>query len=368
MLRYIFTLLSVLLLSVATLSAKDVQWGKEDFSDAELLVTFSNAYHYFLNDYCIKLYVYGTNSAYNSQQAYVVTKQKVPALSKIKYDAYLTGGYTAIYHRVQYSVDGVNWTDIVRTKLSANEKWELGKEVILSTPVDAYVRFITDVSNLSTTYHLWLDNITFYSSTADYTRALNGNIGTICLPRDVAEGDYSGATFYEPVYVEWVDGQPYQIYFDEVTSLEAGRGYVFEPLPDAANLEVNYSGSTVSSALAADSEHPMQGTLVAIAAAASNPLVGNYIISNNQFCTAGSWVQMSANRAYIVANLLSSQGESSPAPGRRRIVMGAQGTEVATSVAQQSAPVSECRKVMVDGRLCLVRDGRVYSIVGQVVK
>lgn len=209
---------------------------------------------------------------------------------------------------------------------------------------------------------------------ADYTRDLSGKIGTICLPNDVKAGDFAGITFYEPIYLNYVGGTPDKIYFDEITELEAGRGYIFIPETGATKLMAIYSGDAVGSALAATQEHPMQGTLGGIAPAASNELTGNFMIKDNMFWTCGEWCGLRENTAYIKANLIQTSGEMpAPTAGRHRIALqsnesdGANTTTAIDNLTEDGV-VATAKKIMLNGVMYIQRGNQMFTLDGQLVK
>ncbi len=152
-----------------------------------------------------------------------------------------------------------------------------------------------------------------------YTRDVTPNrYGTICLP--FGSTDFSGATFYEIAYKA-----PFMIYFDEVTKLEAGKPYIF--YAHSNKLIVTSDGSRVNNPLF---DNGLYGTFDEIVAAAINILTNNYIVNNNTLCLCGEYCSLSANRAYVKLDEVSSTARAL-SPGRKRVSMSVQGENTTTA-------------------------------------
>lgn len=211
---------------------------------------------------------------------------------------------------------------------------------------------------------LLIDNVYFWRP-ADYTRAVTaGRYGTICLPQ---AGEMVGATLYDVAYL---DVAANKIFLDEVPEGEmiAGRPYIFEP--EGSSIEVYYTDDETASA---GNYHGLYGFIGNSADEAySIPQnQGCYILQNNQYREVqdGNAV-IKSNRAYF--KIGSGDGcvptnAEAPAPGRRRVALGAAAPQVATGMEALSAgdqPV----KVMIDGQLFILRGEKLYNVNGQAVK
>ena len=189
----------------------------------------------------------------------------------------------------------------------------------------------------------------------DYTRPLTtGNIGTICLPYAVKENEYIGASFYKIAYKELdAEGNPYKVFFDEVTELEAGKPYIFVPQEGAKQVAVLYSGEEVTKA---GSENGLVGTFTSIDDSEqdnpNNVLEGNYIIYDNQLHKCIEYCGLDPNRAYVdMDQVPGKENAPAPAPGRRRIALGNADNKTTTGVDN-----------MVDGNI--LREG-IYDVLGR---
>lgn len=159
-----------------------------------------------------------------------------------------------------------------------------------------------------------------------------GEFGTVCLNRGIDAGNYLGATFYEIAYMEKQNGNPYKIFFDEVTGeLVAGKPYVY--VADDEQIVAAFNEQYANAPI--DGANGLTGTFGDIRDGAvglsSNILENNYVISDNKFwlCKGNCWLL--ANRAYIKKDILDNEPQKAPLPGRRRIEMGS-GQKVPTGV------------------------------------
>ena len=199
-----------------------------------------------------------------------------------------------------------------------------------------------------------------------YTRSVtSGNYGTICLP--YGSSDYTGAEFYEIAYLQLAsDGiTPANIYLDQVTTLEAGKPYIFKATAD--ELVVYYEGAEALAPVAG--EAGLTGTFEAIPST-NDILEGNYMIAQNKFwlCAAGCWLD--ANRAYIEHDALhASTTPVAPMPGRRRVSMGAAGENAATGSEDIMMPISNSKtmKIIENGQVIIIRDGEKYNMQGMKI-
>ena len=199
--------------------------------------------------------------------------------------------------------------------------------------------------------------------TPDYTRDFaTTDLTTICLPRAVAAGDFTGAEFYRVLYKE---GNPVtDIVLEQVPSLAAGKPYIVVPTAD--RLECYYSGEATS----AGNENGLYGTLTAItdgeAGAVGNKLEHNWVIYNNEFWRCGASCSMSANRAYLVMDEVPTQAQSMPVPGRQQMsVSKAQQGGVGTELSHPTE-MPENTKYLYNGRLLIRHNGQVYDVMGRI--
>ena len=194
-----------------------------------------------------------------------------------------------------------------------------------------------------------------------YTRTVNGNYGTICLPNG---GVLTNGALYEIAEMDYQDNKPYKIYFDEVEGgvMEAGKPYIFKPNDGVTVLRVVYTDATDA---AEGHYNGLYGKYSKTPLAKNN---GNYILKNNQYYYVNSDnVYCEANRAYIVLAEVPAYDPGKPAYGRRRIALNVNNEQVATDIDALNASETPV-KVMIDGQLFILRGEKMYDATGRLVK
>lgn len=187
-----------------------------------------------------------------------------------------------------------------------------------------------------------------------YTRSgLTNEFGTICLPYDVAEGNYTGATFYKVA-----ERTNEYVTLEEVTSLTAGVAYIFE----ATGTEINCTytpGTKVDAPVTATAANVLQGVFES-----TTIPTGSWFLNGNQlWCSTGSQTA-AANRAYLT-NI--TPANVAPVPGRRRINMTIQ-VNAPTAVDYVQGDKIQGVKVLRNGQLYIIKNGVKYNAQGQIVK
>ena len=196
--------------------------------------------------------------------------------------------------------------------------------------------------------------------TADYTRDVTaGRYGTICLPNG---GTINGAKLFD---LEYYDGAN-TLYFLEVNgnAMVAGRPYIF--LPSATTIEVTYTDNANASA---GSFNGLVGSFTQQTVAIGTGDDANYILYQNAYYLVNSEAYVGANRAYIhMASVPTTptQQQQGEAP-RRRVAMAVNGEQVATGIDAINAS-DKPMKVMIDGKLYIIRAGQMYDMTGSKVK
>jgi len=222
----------------------------------------------------------------------------------------------------------------------------LGNIVLKRSDVDT-----TIVAGNSTTYEFTCnteDEIEFtVNPVVAYTRDVTANDwGTICLPK--ASSALEGATFYKSLGE--VDAEK-GVALEEVSALEAGKPYVFNAT--AAQIKVTYAAGEAA-------EDTIQaGNMVGSFYGCAVP-EGMYLIVDNQLYKAADGSNtIAANRAYFdVANMQPYQA----APGRRVVFFG--GKTTPTNVAEVAAPAMKEGKMILNGQMVIVRDGKMFNAQG----
>ena len=191
-----------------------------------------------------------------------------------------------------------------------------------------------------------------------------GNVvlGTSCVDHNVAIEDIQGATFYELM------GRDYDNYgklaFDEITSgeLEAGAPYVF--MAHGNKMILFYGETKVDDPV--DKGNGMYGTFSAITLTELDDV---YYFAQRALwsCVDLTSLSVPANRAYVMLSEVDEVPSPTPAPGRRRILMGVNGETQAQgfeNIENGDAPM----KVMIDGTLYIIRGEKVFDATGRLVK
>ena len=205
--------------------------------------------------------------------------------------------------------------------------------------------------------------VTYLKKDADpdnsYTRThAHMNLNTLCFPYTVTA--YTGATFYTMLYKRVEGSTPVEVVLEEHEGdLVAGNPYFY--IPEGSQLELTYSGERD------DSPNTVNGVVGSYDANTAVPS-GSYVTYNGEIRAVGSNVKLAEYRAYINMNAVSAETVA-PAPGRRVLrIHNANAPAVATDVediSNQQSAISQ--KVLRDGQLLIIRDGRTYNAQGQVV-
>jgi hypothetical protein len=207
-------------------------------------------------------------------------------------------------------------------------------------------------------YKIYEDKIYIATATNCYTRDVTeGKYGTICLPK--AATNCNGATFFE---VAGKEGD--KVFFDEVTTLDAGKPYIF--MAEETEIKVTQVGNEYTGN--AQLYNSLQGTFTQIDPAVDNVLVDNYMVVNNVIKKCGANCGLKANRAYFVATELDKLGAApAQAHGVRRVSMGVTGQNTATGVDQVQGDEVPT-KMIINGQLFILRGEKMYDAQGKLVK
>lgn len=131
-------------------------------------------------------------------------------------------------------------------------------------------------------------------------------LGTICLDKDVKEEEYSGAKFYE---ISHLDGN--KLYFEEVTSLNAGYPYLFQATDTEIKMAVHGNVSTEGK-----SKNGFHGVLTDFPfnGSGSGFVDGDYfVVTGNKIVAASNESGVRANRAFIVKSEIPTSAPTSDA-------------------------------------------------------
>ena len=193
-----------------------------------------------------------------------------------------------------------------------------------------------------------------------YTRDVtNGNYGTICLPYGCDDISSVGAIFFS-VAGKVMDGNKLnEIVLNEVSSLEAGKPYIFYATSD--QLTIPLSGEQAT----AGSENGLIGCFVVTKLGNSNKY---FILKDNKlYCAKGHTYYAGENRAYVRIDEMSAFDGSAAAPGKRQVRMAVEQEQTATGM-EDVVMQGGNGKIIRDGQLYIYRDGQMYDVMGRMVK
>ena len=187
------------------------------------------------------------------------------------------------------------------------------------------------------------------------------NLNTLCYPYQI--DSYTGATFYTMLYkAGGTAAEPAEIYLQEhVGALEAGQPYFY--VPEGSELVCNYSGDYTAAGNDGNGVYGVYADMTAITP-------GMYVTYNNMFTKAGSNVKIREYRAYVDMSEVSSEPQGpSYVPGRRQLRIGnANAPQSPTGIEQITNDQSPIiNKVIRNGQLFIIRDGKTYNAIGQIV-
>ena len=200
---------------------------------------------------------------------------------------------------------------------------------------------------------------------AGWVRA--GELGTVCLKSDAF---VTGANLYE---LQGLDEHGY-LAFDQILSgeLEKGKPYLFEATSNALiNFYAPVGATTTGTP---ESTNGMVGTFVNKDFTPGNDAEGIYYFSGRHIWKVDdftvSTITIPAYCCYVDMNELRNAPAPTPnpAPGRRRVVLGIQGTQVATGIEDVQGDNVQCTKVLINGQLFILRGEKMYNANGQLVK
>ena len=200
--------------------------------------------------------------------------------------------------------------------------------------------------------------------TPDYTRTEMlgaGVYGTICVDHNVPVGGVHGVTVYE---IAGREPQYGKIAFDEVTEMEAGVPYVF--IAHGNEMALYYGETTAEDPV---NGNGMYGTFVT---QTLTELDGIYYFAKSALwsCVDLTSLNLPANRAYVKLSEIGYLVSSSPAPGRKRLMIGVNGAPAVATGLENGELMNDAmvKKVLINGQLFILRGEKMYDAKGQLVK
>ena len=162
-----------------------------------------------------------------------------------------------------------------------------------------------------------------------------------------------------------------RINFVNVSAVEAGVPYLYQPSANVTNPA--FVGVTVSKNLnpskPADNYAEYHGIYAPMDGDKLHALTNAYVLGPDQYLYAVSDLPanqtMKALRAYFKLNF----PETTPGSPKRlaKVVFNENETETTTNIEDLQTDI-ECTKVIVNGQLLIIRDGKMYNVQGQLVK
>ena len=201
-----------------------------------------------------------------------------------------------------------------------------------------------------------------------------GVMGTFCPKQEIQYP--TGASFYTVSYKEEVAGEPYKVFFDEIAegaSLQAGVPYLFIADEESTAIKGVKTGEPVTEGQKVKGLQGVinsdPGYVIIDVEAADVAARKYYIIYNNQIrlCGEGQF-KINNERAYLIMNDPSlGTTPIANAPGRRRVSLGVQGSQVATGMDALNASEAPV-KMIINGQLFIIRGEKMFDAKGQLVK
>ena len=176
--------------------------------------------------------------------------------------------------------------------------------------------------------------------------------GTLCLPM---AGTISGATLYSVEGKETAGDISYLVLEDQGTNVVAGKPYITQ------STDISYTVTMSGAHSAVQDGNGLEGTYELINLTPYDDTHHNYFLYANAFKKAGTGVTVGAYRAYLDWDAVSDA--PAQAPSARRIRMVIEGTEVQTGMETVTA-MPKTTKVLIDGQLFIIREGKRYTLTG----
>lgn len=197
------------------------------------------------------------------------------------------------------------------------------------------------------------------------TRSLTSSqYNTFCLPfalTDAQLQEYFGAGYdLEEFVSSSLEGDVLSLEFSKVTSLEAGKPYLLKPSLDVVN--PSFEGVTITATSPAD--QTSDEYISFHATYSPTELEGGnrnilFLGSGNELFWPASDGQIKAFRAYFEV-----KGDAPKAAKRARIVK----KEDAATGIQNTEHGTQTQKVLRNGKILILRDGKTYNVLGMECK
>lgn len=201
-----------------------------------------------------------------------------------------------------------------------------------------------------------------------------GNLYTLVLPFDVDAAQTAAKlpgqlTKLNNSYLK--DNGDLRINFVDASAIEAGVPYLYQPSTNVTNpaFEDVTVSATLHHTVPADGYAEYHGIYAPMNGVDLHALTDAYVLGPDQYLYAVSDLPdnqtMKALRAYFVLNFPET---TSGSPKRlAKVVFNENETETTTDIEDLQTDI-ECTKVIVNGQLQIIRDGKTYNAFGQLIK
>lgn len=201
-----------------------------------------------------------------------------------------------------------------------------------------------------------------------------GNLYTLVLPFDVDAAQTAAIlpgqlTKLNNSYFK--DNGDMRVNFVDVDAIEAGVPYLYAPSADVTNPV--FAGVTVEKDLdptePADGLAKYYGIYAPMNGEGIHAITHGYVLGSDQYLYSVADLPesqtMKALRGYFVLNF---PGAASAPKHIAKVVFNSTETENATALEELQINPSQCTKIMLNGLLYIVREGKIYNLQGQLVK
>lgn len=163
-----------------------------------------------------------------------------------------------------------------------------------------------------------------------------------------------------------------RVNFVNASTIEAGVPYLYEPSANVTNPA--FEGVMVDKDLhptePADNKAKYYGIYAPMDGTAIHAISNGYVLGSDQYLYSVADLPntqtMKALRGYFVLNF-PDQPSSAPKP-RAKIVFNSNETQTTTGIGELEEEHVQCKKVIENGILYIIRDGKMYNVQGQLVK
>ena len=167
-------------------------------------------------------------------------------------------------------------------------------------------------------------------------------------------GTIEGATLYSVAGKEESD-KTYLVLEDEGNTIVAGKPYITQSTATSYTVTMSGAHSEVQAG------NGLEGTYETITLTPYDDTHHYYFLYANAFKKAGTGVTVGAYRAYL--NWDAVIAAPAQAPSARRIRMVIEGKEDQTGMETVTA-MPKTTKVLIDGQLFIIREGKRYTLTG----